>query len=88
MTEAEDSPLKGKSPMEKAKLIDAMIERETKRLQAELDEERARRLRVVALHLAMIELKSLDPKQAMTPAMVRYHDARRALKPGDLKASP
>jgi len=82
----EESALKGKSPTQKAKLIDKLVDGETAQLAKKVEEFRGRWRRVRALYLAMVELKTLDPRQARTPALARYHDALEKLERGDLKA--
>lgn len=67
------------------KLIEILVDRDTKDLNKRLKDTEERLKRVLELYLAETELRTLTAKQARAPALARYHDARRNLKAGDLK---
>lgn len=67
------------------KLIEVLVDRDTKDLTARLKATELRLRRVLALYHAEREIRTLDPKRARAPALARYHSARRNLQDGDLK---
>lgn len=88
MTEkADDSPLKGKTPTEKASLIKLLIERADPLIRLQLEEYRGRWLRLLEYHQASVDLLRPNVSQVRARVIARYHEASSMMRAGDLRAS-